>query len=118
MDHGHRFCKNPEHVGNQICAWPTRTVTYSFEAYLQQLGKDRQRQLVAQALDMIQAVCGLTFVEAPQGQGMIQIGAARGVRNDLDGPGGTLAYCYMPCSPLTKSVRMVIDLDETWSTLR
>lgn len=114
MQAGHRFCKNSEQIGDQSCGWSTRAVTYSFEAYLQQLGIDRERQLVGEAVAMIMAVCGISITEAPRGAGMVLLNAARGPRKDLDGPGGTLAYCGMPCSPLTKSVLMVMDLDETW----
>ncbi len=61
------------------------------------------------------ASCGVTLVETSDlSKANILISAARGTRNQFDGPSGTLAWCELPCGNVSQ-VRLMFDLDETWA---
>jgi len=118
LNEGDVFCgvtaEHLEMAEGQLCKWPGKEITYSFAAYLGELGKDTQRGLTRAAFDVVQKACGLKIRESDDPTSShIRISAGRGSRMNFDGPSGILAWCELPCGNPTQC-DLVLDLDENW----
>lgn len=109
-------CQVPDHSGNFTPRWGKRELTWAITTAIPALARV-QAELTALAFGYWTAVCGIKTrqvdaTEAPD----VPIGTARGSRNGFDGPGGVLAYAYLPgSSHWTAPSPMWFDLEERWS---
>lgn len=117
-------CGRPdcESVGVELPRWGLQTLSVFIEQYPVGLGlsKDDVRSVVREALQSIQAACGIGFEWAGSpASANILMGVGRGRRAGFDGPSGTLAYAYLPNSENYRGkLTLRWDLDEPWGDHR
>lgn len=112
-------------VGSGVPKWPTNRINYAFAHYLptEILSRADQEAITRENWDTVEAVCGLkaTFVDDVNDAHVVY-SCGRGRRANLDGPGKTLAYCYLPIN-VGPNYRnrgqvgaglVVFDMDEPW----
>lgn len=112
------YCGAPDQLGNLGSSWGLETLKWSIVDAIPDI-KDRQYELTTEVFDSISKVCGLkfTYTKSSDRANIIFL-AKRGRRNQLDGPGGTLAYAYLPPRARFRGTGLacVFDLDEGWET--
>lgn len=96
--------------------WTKTAVKYCVVNYVNGLPQATQDAIIQQAFDQWSAVAGVTVVRAKPGEPCdILIDTGQGQRSNFDGPGGVLAWAYMPTGS-DQQLTMKFDLDETWVT--
>lgn len=113
-------CQHPDVMSDAmrggLCKWPMKRVTWHQAVALTTLPPAQVQQAYVEAFAMWGAVCDLdpVYVDSP---GMANIVArdGQGRRDDLDGPGGILAYSELPCNVAENAqIHQVIDAEEAW----
>ena len=97
-----------------LAKWNKRSLTYCITDYLPGLTQAVQDQLAQQAF---QNWCDLAQIDVrpgPQQSADIIISVGQGNRSQFDGPGGTLAWAYLPTGS-DAQLNMRFDLDESWT---
>jgi hypothetical protein len=109
-------CQVPDHQGNFTPRWAKRELTWAIQTPIPDL-RGKQEALTELALSTWSAVCGMRFRRVdPSESPDVPISTARGTRNGFDGPGGVLAYAYLPgSSHWSAPSPMWFDLEERWS---
>lgn len=102
-----------EHINTNLPRWTKNGITYGFASFVPGLSKDVQRQLAAQAFSDWTRHGNLTVAEGGGSTPDIVIGTGQGPRSNFDGPGGTLAWAYLPQGD-NQQLEMRFDLGETW----
>lgn len=98
-----------------LCKWPRQDISYAITGWIPELTQSEYRATVRAAFDSWEAVCGIHADEVQSTNANILISAGRGRRSNFDGPSGVLAWCELPCGNPTQ-VRLLLDLDENWTT--
>ena len=96
--------------------WQKANLTYCITDYVstEDISKSAQEAIIAQAWKQWMDVTPLKIERTKLSSGAdIVISTGRGPKDDFDGPGGTLAYAFMPEGD-DKQLIMRFDLDETW----
>jgi len=115
---------NPEHVqfitarakAKELTKWGRNTLTYFVDAYVPDIQQAKQLQILQQAFDAWTQHCNLTITRASSSKNAnIIVSTGSGRRSNFDGPGGTLAWAYLP-DGLDSQLLMRFDLGEKWST--
>ncbi len=102
-------------VAANLPRWTKDGLTYAFATFVPGLTADVQRRLTAQAFEAWTKWINLTVREATGlGTADIVIGTGQGARSNFDGPGGTLAWAYLPDGS-DQRLEMRFDLGETWT---
>ena len=102
-----------EFVNTNLPRWTKNGITYGFASFVPGLTKDVQRQLAAKAFGAWTQYGNLTVSEGGGSTPDIVIGTGQGARSNFDGPGGTLAWAYLP-NGSNQQLEMRFDLGETW----
>lgn len=96
-------------------AWRKRDVTYYIDSYVAGLGKSDQQAIIAQAWQAWTNVCGIRVLGTGSAQSAdIIITTGSGPQDNFDGPGGTLAWAYIPDGN-DRQLLMKFDMSESWS---
>ena len=112
------YCGAPDHINNSGSSWGFNVLKWSILQEIPGFDAD-QHDETKKVFDSISEVCGLQFVYTKDvDQAHIFFTAKRGRRNQLDGPGGTLAYAYLPPRRnfKGKGLACVFDIDENWNS--
>lgn len=115
-------CTDAPHARNFVPRWGITHLRYHWQQYPVGLGLTPAdvRRIARESYDSITAVTGLTFEEVnrPEDANLVWR-TGRGGRAGFDGPGGTLAYHYLPNSNNYRGQLLgVLDLDEPWTATR
>ena len=98
-----------------LAKWQKSGVTYTIAEYLPGMAKQDMEVIVRRAFDAWEAHGQINITRAASGDTPdIVISVGRGRQSNFDGPGGMLAWAYMPTesgSQLTAK----FDLDEVWT---
>lgn len=94
--------------------WTKDGLTYKFAAFVPGLTADVQRRLTTQAFEAWTQWVNLGVRETTGGSADIVINTGQGARSNFDGPGGTLAWAYLPDGS-DQPLEMRFDLGETWT---
>ncbi|MEM3040407.1 MAG: matrixin family metalloprotease [Nitrososphaerota archaeon] len=100
--------------GEGLCKIDDRPITYGFKSFLDFTSRERQSELAKIAWSVWTRYADIEVLEVGWSEANIVIGTGRGRRADFDGPGGTLAWCMLPCHRDT-GLDLVFDMDESWT---
>lgn len=101
-------------VNASLPRWRKQGVSYTIADYLPGIQKADQDRVVAQAFSAWTKYGNLDVFPAVSGTPDIVISYGRGQQSNFDGPGGTLAWAYLP-NGSDQQLLMRFDLDESWS---
>lgn len=107
-------CGMPDLLGNDECKWSTPNVTYHSSFQLPGYDEERINTLFDEGCALWNGHSKLHLQRVGPERPMILALAGRGRRDDFDGPGGTLAWSYMPCGR-TNQVLQRYDTEERWN---
>ena len=115
------FDNSPEYMKIKVFAdtnlprWQKNGIVYGVQDYVNTLGKAQQDQIIDKAFAQWMTVCGIQLRRANPGEPAdILISTGQGQRSNFDGPGGVLAWAYMPDGS-DQPLLMRFDIDETWT---
>lgn len=109
-------CGVTEHLGAREGRWGLQDLTWTIAEPIPSIGFNEQQRLTKLVFDHLESFCGLRFhyVTDDSRANLIFL-AARGRRNQLDGPGGTLAYAQLPWGDNYRGqLRLTFDIEEFW----
>lgn len=101
-------------VNTNLPRWKKAGVTYTIADYLPGIAKGDVDRVVQGAFDAWTKSIDLSVQKAVSGPPDIVISYGRGAASNFDGPGGTLAWAYLP-NGTDQQLLMRFDLDETWT---
>lgn len=101
-------------VSANLPRWAKDGLSYKFASFVPGLTADVQRRLTIQAFEAWTKWINLDVKETTGGSADIIIGTGQGARSNFDGPGGTLAWAYLPDGS-DQQLEMRFDLGETWT---
>lgn len=113
--HHGKAAKVKEFINSNLPRWTKDGITYGFASFVPGISQDEQRKLASQAF---QAWCRHGNLSVTEGGGSrpdIVLHTGQGARSNFDGPGGTLAWAYLPDGS-NQQLEMRFDLGETWIT--
>lgn len=104
--------------GPQAAKWGPKKLTYWVESYVSGISRADQDDLLDLAFQDWEDVCQLDITRVAQkGQANMILSTGSGRRDNFDGPGGTLAWAYLPPNNnYNGQLLMRFDLAETWIT--
>lgn len=94
--------------------WNKKNLTWRLVDPLPTLEVGHQVESLKWALSQWSGACGLTFTQVATGQADIAVSMGRGRADNFDGPGGTLAWFYLP-SGNDLPLHGKFDQDERWT---
>lgn len=95
-------------------AWRKRSLTYAIVDYLPAFRREDQDAIIAAAFAAWTTQGNIDAVQVPGANGAdIVISTGQGPRSNFDGPGGTLAWAYLPDGN-DQQLLLKFDLGETW----
>lgn len=98
----------------QLPHWKKNGISYCVQDYVSGLSQSAQDAIIDQAFQQWMDVCGVQLHRGKSGEGCdIIVSTGQGQRSNFDGPGGVLAWAYMPDGS-DQQLLMRFDLDETW----
>lgn len=110
-----KFCGCVARIGADGSKWGLSHLRWTIAIPTFDLVK--QRSITEKMFKDISSICGLTFeyTRSVNEANLVYL-AGRGIRSDLDGPGGTLAYAYLPPNRNYRGqLNCVFDLDEAFN---
>lgn len=114
--HNVEYMKIKAFADTQLPKWRKDGISYCVQDYVRDMGKQTQDQIIDQAFGSWEEVCGVQLHRARPGEACdILVSTGQGQRSNFDGPGGVLAWAYMPDGS-DRQLLMRFDLDETWVT--
>lgn len=112
--HHVEYMKIKAYADTQLPHWRKNGISYCVQDYVSSLGKQAQDQIIDQAFQQWMDICGVQLRRANPGEPCdILVSTGQGQRSNFDGPGGVLAWAYMPDGS-DQQLLMRFDLDETW----
>lgn len=106
-----QICMVPDHIGSgDNCRWPDGDIPYAIANLLPGIGEADMRKMLAEVYDHIASECGITPREietAAKARILLTTG-------HIDGPGGTLAWAYLPCGNLKQSLQKYDTGERQW----
>ena len=100
----------------KLPAWRKRNLLVAIQAYVPGIGRGEQQEIILNAFHAWTRYGNLNVEFARQGQTPdIIVSTGEGPRSNFDGPGGTLAWAYLP-NGSDQQLLMKFDLGETWVT--
>lgn len=111
------FCACAARIGAQGSRWGLKNLKWTIAAPVTGI-KDRQAFITSKMFEHLSSICGLTFTQTNSlNEANLVYLSGRGVRADLDGPGGTLAYAYLPPNNnFQGQLNCIFDLDEMFNS--
>lgn len=104
-------------LGRRISKWNKKELTYYIQGWIGgSMSKLEQRAILRQAWYNWERVCDIHLYETNSKNANIIIDIGQGAIHDFDGPGGTLAWAYLPRGN-DSQLLMRFDLGETWAKL-
>jgi hypothetical protein len=103
--------------GGRASKWGIKSLTYYISDYVSGISKSDQEDLIDLAYQQWEDHCELdiTRVDSSSQANMV-ISTGSGRRTNFDGPGGTLAWAYLPPgNNYNGQLLMRFDLSETWT---
>jgi hypothetical protein len=100
-------------INANLPRWKKSGVTYTIADYLPSVGKTDMDSIVQSAFDAWTKSGNLNVTRSTGGTPDIVISYGRGKQSNFDGPGGTLAWAYLP-NGTDSQLLCRFDLDETW----
>ena len=117
--------ENPEHEGYvqfmkvaeaNLTQWRKKGLKYYINSYVRGLSQSEQQGVIAGAWRAWDTVCGISVERTTSSSNAdLIMDTGEGRRSNFDGPGGTLAWAYLP-SGNDRQLLMRFDLGETWIT--
>lgn len=107
-------CGMKDLLGEGECKWPTKEVTYMSAFSLEGIPENKVNDAFDEACELWNGKSGLNLSRVDRDP-MILALAGRGRRDDFDGPGGTLAWSYMPCGRRASQILQRYDHEERWT---
>jgi hypothetical protein len=101
-------------VAEKLQQWGKRELTYRIISFVSGLAQPTQREVIRQAWNSWESVCGIRVKEVDTKGADIIIATGSSRQEQFDGPGGTLAWAYLPNGRDTQ-LQMKFDLSETWT---
>jgi hypothetical protein len=99
---------------SMAAAWTKRALTYAVTAYLPGLATADQDSIFKQAFASWTSLAPIEAAQtADAATADIVIATGQGPRSNFDGPGGVLAWAYLPDGN-DQQLQMRFDIDETW----
>jgi len=97
--------------------WKKTALKWYMAKFVVELTQERQLQLYQQAWDSWSAVCGIRAERTTdRSTADVIVSVGSGARSDFDGPGGTLAWAYLPeGNNFDGQLTMMFDQGETWT---
>ncbi len=114
-DHNPKALAIKAFVNSNLPKWSKVGITYGFASFVPGLAQDVQRKLAAQAFAAWTQYGNFSVQETTGSTADIILGTGQGARSNFDGPGGTLAWAYLPDGS-DNQLEMRFDLGETWIT--
>ena len=113
-----QFLRAQEITAGHKDRWNKQGLKYFIAGYVGgTVSRNIQKQVVAAAFKSWDDICGLNVTEVKtESKADIIISSGRGIKNNFDGRGGTLAWAYLPTGNDNQQLTMKFDLDETWVT--
>lgn len=119
---GHPDFIRPDHVQflevkdfaeAKLAAWQKRALTYAIVDYLPGWSKADQDTVIAASFRDWTVLGNIDAVQTTAKSADILISVGEGHRSNFDGPGGVLAWAYLPTGQ-DQQLTMKFDLGETW----
>lgn len=108
------FVKLIEFSNQSLPAWKKRNLKYSIQSFVSGISQAVQHRLIAEAFLAWTRHGNINAEPAGRGETPdIIIGTGSGRSSGFDGPGGVLAWAYLPTGT-DRQLQMKFDLDETW----
>jgi hypothetical protein len=95
--------------------WAKTALTYRVANYVNGLARSAQDDIIDKAFALWTNVAALQINRCNSGDCDILVSTGQGQKDNFDGPGGVLAWCYLPDGS-DSQLLMEFDLDETWIT--
>lgn len=113
---GAQYMKMKQFAELNLPRWRKTSIKYCITDYVSGLGKIDQDAIIQEAFNRWMRVAGLNIEKARSGEACdILIGTGQGQKSNFDGPGGVLAWAYLPDGN-DQQLLMRFDMDETWIT--
>jgi hypothetical protein len=113
-DHNVQFLRVRQFVNDNLPRWRKDKLTYAVSDYLPGISRTNFDAVMQQGFDAWTRHGNLNVARATAGRADIVISVGRGRATNFDGPGGTLAWAYLP-NGNDGQLLMRFDLDETWT---
>lgn len=103
-----------EFINQNLARWTKTGITYTIKSYLPTIPKASMDAVVQQAFNAWTQYANVNVSPASAGATPdIVISYGQGAQSNFDGPGGTLAWAYLP-NGSDQPLEMRFDVDETW----
>jgi matrix metalloproteinase-14 (membrane-inserted) len=112
--HHAQFLRVKEFAKQNLPAWTKRGLTYGVEAIPSGVDKDQFLAMLDQSFQHWTQHGNINTQRVNSGRADIIVGVGEGQRSNFDGPGGVLAWAYMPDGN-DQPLNMKFDNSETWS---
>lgn len=110
----HPYVKVRAWAKARLPAWKKRNLKYVIADYVSGIGKAAQQEIIHNAFLSWTQHGQLDVEVSRSNEADIVISTGEGPRSNFDGPGGTLAWAYLPEGD-DRQLLMKFDLGETWS---
>lgn len=104
-------CLDVQHLVSEEARWRKRDLTYGVEKYIQAMSTGDQDDLMEMAWKAWTDIADIRVKRIVTGSPDVLVTAGRGRADGFDGPGGTLAYAYLP-NGTDQQLILRVDLDE------
>jgi len=95
--------------------WKKKGLKWYVKSYIKGVSRSAQNHIFHACWEAWDKACGLEISRSPRARSAdLIIDTGEGKRSFFDGPGGTLAWAYMPGEDNTQQLTMKFDLGETW----
>lgn len=113
--HHTEFMRLQEAAAAKLAEWTKRSLTYFINGYVSGIAPDVQKGIVAQAFKSWTDLANIQIqpLSSAGGQPDLVVDVGKGATQQFDGPGGVLAWAYMPDGN-DQQLYMRFDLAETW----
>lgn len=103
-------------VTENVAKWQDTALTYYIQSFVSGLSKDVQAANIQGAFDAWSQYTNITAEQvSAQNKADIVLSTGSGPSSNFDGPGGVLAWCYLP-NGSDGQLLMRYDVQETWIT--
>jgi hypothetical protein len=108
------YLRMQQAITSNLPRWQKEGLTYIIKDYLPSFGKPDFESVIDQCFQQWASLGNLTISRTTAGNADIVISNGRGPQSNFDGPGGILAWAYLPDGS-DQQLLMEFDLDESWT---